>query len=296
MHYLFQHIDLLARYDRSIGLLKAIREFVKEDETVLDAGCGPGLLSILAKKAGAKSVLGVDIDKVEPARGLAACNNLSEGISFLQADLNKADLAEHAPFDSMMAMIYLNDPRRDEKQQDLVFALKDKFLKRGGRLFPDRVTYEALACDWPKYDIVTKDRIVAERVKTLEGQYQLSFKSLFEDSKDHIDRSFFPARSTKDGTVLGQGDNLLLSDYKEVFAVDYSKDSYAYPKSIALDIAETGRFNNLIWVQKIWYQNILIFRNESASFVETPKNVKSGETVEVILDDRWRQTNRVKLK
>ena len=43
--------------------VKALEKYVKEGDSVLDAGCGSGILSIAAAKLGAGSVLGVDIDE-----------------------------------------------------------------------------------------------------------------------------------------------------------------------------------------------------------------------------------------
>lgn len=43
--------------------MKALEKYVKAGATVLDAGCGSGILSIAAAKLGAADVLGVDIDE-----------------------------------------------------------------------------------------------------------------------------------------------------------------------------------------------------------------------------------------
>ncbi len=40
----------------------ALKKFIKSDSIVLDAGTGSGILAIIAKKLGAKEVLGIDID------------------------------------------------------------------------------------------------------------------------------------------------------------------------------------------------------------------------------------------
>lgn len=42
--------------------ISAIKQYMKAEDTVLDAGSGSGILSIIAKKLGAKEVLGIDID------------------------------------------------------------------------------------------------------------------------------------------------------------------------------------------------------------------------------------------
>ncbi|MBP5411481.1 MAG: 50S ribosomal protein L11 methyltransferase [Lachnospiraceae bacterium] len=59
--------------------IEALREHVKQGDTVLDIGCGSGILAILAKKLGASCCIGVDIDPiaVDVARENAMQNDLT---------------------------------------------------------------------------------------------------------------------------------------------------------------------------------------------------------------------------
>lgn len=59
--------------------IKGIKKYMKPDAVVLDAGSGSGILSIIAKKLGAKEVLGIDIDEnaTNSAIENAAVNDLS---------------------------------------------------------------------------------------------------------------------------------------------------------------------------------------------------------------------------
>ena len=51
-------------------------------QVVLDVGCGTGILSMFAAKAGARRVLGVDAsDVIEHARRVVAANGLSDVVS-----------------------------------------------------------------------------------------------------------------------------------------------------------------------------------------------------------------------
>ena len=61
-----------------------------KDKTVIDYGCGSGILAIAALKLGAKSVIGVDIDPqaLQASRDNAERNHVSEQLSlFLAKDL-----------------------------------------------------------------------------------------------------------------------------------------------------------------------------------------------------------------
>lgn len=70
--------------------MELLERYLKPGRTVLDIGCGSGILAIAAVKLGAARALGVDIDPmaVQNARENAARNGLTERqIQFVQGDL-----------------------------------------------------------------------------------------------------------------------------------------------------------------------------------------------------------------
>jgi len=71
--------------------LETLEDYIKDDSTVLDIGCGSGILSIASVLLGAKSALGVDIDSlaVKTAVKNAEENNYDESrIKFIKGDLS----------------------------------------------------------------------------------------------------------------------------------------------------------------------------------------------------------------
>lgn len=64
----------------------AIKKYINQDTVMLDAGSGSGILSIIARKLGAKEVLGIDIDPV--ATDTAIENAIANGL-----DLNDGSLS-----------------------------------------------------------------------------------------------------------------------------------------------------------------------------------------------------------
>ncbi len=72
--------------------IKALEKYIRAGEsTVLDVGCGSGILSIAAGLLGARDVLGIDIDPlaVIVSKENAAFNKLEDRISIVEGDLTK---------------------------------------------------------------------------------------------------------------------------------------------------------------------------------------------------------------
>lgn len=68
----------------------ALKKYMKQDMQILDVGCGSGILSIIASKLGADTVLGTDIDPhaVEASRENTQVNGIpEEKVSFLSGDI-----------------------------------------------------------------------------------------------------------------------------------------------------------------------------------------------------------------
>ena len=79
--------------------MKALEQCIHGGETVLDMGCGSGILSIVAALLGASSVVGADIDKkaAEVSRNNAALNHVSDKTAFYACDLCVDDSAVRRP-------------------------------------------------------------------------------------------------------------------------------------------------------------------------------------------------------
>ena len=71
--------------------LEAVERYLKEGDTVLDVGCGSGILAIASLLLGAGSAVGVDIDEtaVKTAKENAEINNVAEKFTAITGDLTE---------------------------------------------------------------------------------------------------------------------------------------------------------------------------------------------------------------
>ena len=74
--------------------LKALQDLPLDNRTVLDIGCGSGVLAIAAVKLGAHSALGVDIDPdaLENARDNAGLNHMGDRVRYEEGDFREMPL------------------------------------------------------------------------------------------------------------------------------------------------------------------------------------------------------------
>ena len=95
MYSLRDYGEMIADRERFEAYSKAIAKAVRPGDTVLEIGCGPGVLTLIASKAGARKVYAIESDDVlEFARQLAAANGLADRIEFIQGDSRKTELPE----------------------------------------------------------------------------------------------------------------------------------------------------------------------------------------------------------
>src|SRR6266849_6424007 len=86
---------MIADAGRFGAYAKAIAAAVRPGDTVAEIGCGPGVFSLLACRAGALRVFAIESDdSIHSARQLAASNGFTDRIEFFQGDSRKTELPE----------------------------------------------------------------------------------------------------------------------------------------------------------------------------------------------------------
>ncbi|KAH9969273.1 S-adenosyl-L-methionine-dependent methyltransferase [Lactifluus volemus] len=121
-----------------------------KDKTVLDVGCGTGILSMFAAKAGAAHVVGIDMSNIiDQAVKIVEANGFKDTITLVKGKLEEAELPIKQ-FDIIISewmgyfLLY-------ESMLDTVLEARDRYLKPGGLLFPDHATMYIAAIEDQDY-------------------------------------------------------------------------------------------------------------------------------------------------
>lgn len=127
---------------------KAIFETVRKGDVVMDLGCGTGILSFLACKAGASRVYAIEQGAViELAKELSLKNGFGDSIVFIQGHSKKVSLPEKAD------VILTETISNFGLEQELISCLIDarrRLLKKTGRMIPQAITLLAALAQAPK--------------------------------------------------------------------------------------------------------------------------------------------------
>ena len=105
-----------------------------EGKVVLDVGCGTGVLSVFAAKAGAKKVYAVEASKAaELAKELVAANGLEGTIEVVMGLVEKVELPEKV---DIIISEFMGHFLLRESMLDCVLLARDKYLKPEGAMYP----------------------------------------------------------------------------------------------------------------------------------------------------------------
>lgn len=121
-----------------------------KDKVVLDVGCGTAILSMFAVKAGAKHVIGVDMSTIiYKAREIVKVNGMADKITLIQGKMEEVKL----PFEHVDIIIseWMGYFLLYESMLDTVLYARDRYLVKGGLIFPDKATIFAAGIEDGEY-------------------------------------------------------------------------------------------------------------------------------------------------
>lgn len=112
-----------------------------KDKVVLDVGCGTGIMSMFAAKAGAKKVVGIDFsDIVFKAQEIVKANKLDHIVTLVKGKAEEVDLTLQGIEPNSVDVIvseWMGYCLLYESMLPSVLYVRDKWLKPGGVILPD---------------------------------------------------------------------------------------------------------------------------------------------------------------
>lgn len=146
------HEELLKDEVRALTYKNAIlyNTHLFKDKVVLDVGCGLGLLSLFAAKAGAKHVYGVDMSNIlDHASQIVKDNNLQDRVSLIKGKIEDVKL----PVEKVDIIVseWMGFCLFYDSTLKAVLYARDKFLKPDGLMFPDRASLYLTAIEDKSY-------------------------------------------------------------------------------------------------------------------------------------------------
>lgn len=128
---------MVADKTRTDAFAEAIAEVVKPGDFVIDVGAGTGILSLLAAKAGARRVIGVERSAMaSKARELVQRNGFDDRVEIIQGYAANLKLTESA---DVIISEWLGHMGYVEGMFGSVIHVRDAWLKPGGKLLPSSV-------------------------------------------------------------------------------------------------------------------------------------------------------------
>lgn len=130
------HRSMLFDKLRNSYYFKAIQETVKKSSVILDLGAGLGLHGLIANSCGAKKVYLVDPAPIfDITKMVVKENNLEEQVECISGKIEEATLPEKV---DVIISVFTGNFLLTEDLLPSLFYARNKFLRTGGQMIPDR--------------------------------------------------------------------------------------------------------------------------------------------------------------
>ena len=135
------HQEMIKDSVRTDAYMKAIcgNPQLFEGKTVLDVGCGTGILSLFAAEAGAAKVYAADCSRiVDQARQIVSDNGFSDTIEVVEGRVEEVELPGVGDGVDIIISEWMGYFLLYESMLDSVVVARDRWLRPGGIVLPDR--------------------------------------------------------------------------------------------------------------------------------------------------------------
>ena len=198
-----------------------------KDKIVLDIGCGTGILSIFAAKAGAKQVYAIEYaDIADYAKEIIKRNNLNDKITVIKNKVEETEL----PVEKVDIIIseWMGYFLLYESMLDTVLFARDKWLKNNGFILPDRA--KIYLCGFE------------------DKNYKFSKINSWDNIFD-FDFSFLKGTAISEPLIDVCNKNNVISTIKKIFDIDLytvKKEDLDFSSGYEIEFIRDDTFNCLV--------------------------------------------------
>jgi protein arginine N-methyltransferase 1 len=269
---------MLKDTNRTLAYQRAIEANPEDfkDKIVLDIGCGTGILSLFAAKAGAKHVYAVDNAEVALfAREIVKKNGFEDKITVYKGKIEEIDFPFGEGEVDIIISEWMGYYLLYESMLDCVLWARDKYLnKKTGKMLPDRAQIYVAAIE--------------------DSEYQHEKKSFWNDVYG-FDMSCMSTSIFKDPMVDTVPANAVMSDYCCVLDIDLVRmkpEEVNFSNFYSIKMNYTDKVHGLVaWFDTTFsdLQRPVVLSTsplkkythwkQSVFYLEQPLNVRKGDTI-----------------
>lgn len=284
------HEEMLKDTNRTLAYQRAIEGNPEDfkDKIVLDIGCGTGILSIFAARAGAKHVYAIDNAEVALfAKEIVKDNGFEGKITVLKGKIEELDLPFGEGGIDIIISEWMGYFLLYESMLDCVIWARDKFLnKETGKMLPDKAQIYVAAIEDSEYkgekttfwqdvygvnmSVMASGMFVDPMVDTVPAN------NIMSDSCSIIDLDLMTMN--KDDVEFSSHYSLTMDDNDKVHALvswfDCAFSSVTRP--VILTTSPMKQYTH--WKQSVFY-------------LEKPLNVRKGDVLYGSIANRRDRTN-----
>lgn len=212
-------------------------------KSVLEIGCGSGILSLFAARAGACGVVAIEESAVaDLAARMFAANGCAGLVDLRRGNSRDVEIEEKA--EVIVHEILGTDPLAE----NMLFYLGDarrRFLAPGGRLIPYRLEVACVGIELADKPLIAKERALLE-ARQFEATFGLSFGPLIEELENTPEsryprRMSFPAYEPFAAPILTRETRLVDLDLRREPEEDAGRK-----RTIRLEVAQSGRLGAVL--------------------------------------------------
>lgn len=213
-----------------------------QGKTVIEIGCGSGILSIFAARAGARRVIAIEESQIaDLAAEMFRANGVADRIELRRANSRDVSLDERA--DVVIHEVLGSDPF-SENMRLFIEDARERLLAPNGRLIPSALEVCCVGFEVPDLPYLDRGRADAE-LSELEGLYGIDFRAFLRFMETE------PGMFRRPLGELGkaQFEPKILTDEVQLYRLDLAADGpleVAPRQDLRLRAIRTGSLGGLL--------------------------------------------------